>query len=134
MVTNALLPAPFYITPLNVSAWISYLDMFPHANKEWLLNGLIFGFKLEITCAAVVSAESNCRSAKVHVDVINNYLKEEINMGSIAGPFTDPPIQDLHINRFGVIPKSAPGKWRLITDLSFPVDGSVNRDFKHLER
>lgn len=27
----------------------------------------------------------------------------------------------MHINRFGVIPKKhQPGKWRLITDLSFP--------------
>lgn len=124
--TDLLLPSPFYVTPLNVDAWISHLDLFPHADKDWLLNGLIFGFKLEIQCAVVVSAESNCRSAKVHGDVINNYLKEEINMGSIAGPFSNPPILDLHINRFGVIPKSTPGKWRLITDLSFPIDGSVN--------
>ena len=100
--------------------------MFSHSDGGWLLNGLIFGFKLEIQCAVVVSAESNCRSARVHGDIIDNYLKEEIDMGSIAGPFANPPIHDLHINRFGVIPKSTRGKWRLITDLSFPVDGSVN--------
>ena len=99
--------------------------MFPHANKAWLLNGLIFGFKLEIQCAVVVSTESNCRSARVHGNMINNYLKEEIDKGSIAGPFASSPIHELHINRFGVIPKSTPGKWRLITNLSFPVDGSV---------
>ena len=33
----------------------------------------------------------------------------------------------LHINRFGVIPKGhITGKWRLITDLSFPPSFSVN--------
>ena len=32
----------------------------------------------------------------------------------------------LHISRFDVIPKSTPGKWRLITDLSHPEGGSVN--------
>ena len=43
---------------------------------------------------------------QVHGDIIDNYLKEEIDMGSITGPFANPPIHDLHINRFGVIPKS----------------------------
>ena len=37
--------------------------------------------------------------------------------------FTAP---ELHINPFGVIPKGQSGKWRLITDLSFPPAGSVN--------
>ena len=29
-------------------------------------------------------------------------------------------------SRFGIIPKSTPGKWRLIVDLSSPEGGSVN--------
>ncbi len=105
-----MLPSPFFVTPLNVSAWISYLEAFSHTDKEWLLNGLIFGFKIEIQHAVVVSAESNCRSAKVHGEIIDDYLKEEIDMGSIAGPFANAPIHDLHINHFRVIPKSTPGK------------------------
>ena len=44
------------------------------------------------------------------------------------GPF--PRDQFVHVNRFGVIPgpKSTPGKWRLITDLSFSQRHSVNED------
>ncbi len=35
--------------------------------------------------------------------------------------------RSLHINRFGTIPKKhQPGKWRLITDLSYPEGKSVN--------
>ena len=45
----------------------------------------------------------------------------------MLGPFDStsdlPPLQ---INRFGVIPKGNTGKWRLITDLSFPHGNSVN--------
>ena len=59
-------------------------------------------------------------------EIIDNYLQEEIRYGSVAGPFDVPPLPDLHINRFGVIPKSTPGKFRLITDLSFPPGNSVN--------
>ena len=46
----------------------------------------------------------------------------------MLGPF--PPAEcppHVHINRFGVIPKGHnTGKWRLITDLSFPRGLSVN--------
>lgn len=46
----------------------------------------------------------------------------------MLGPFTSreqlPPV---HISRFGIIPKGYnTGKWRLITDLSFPDGHSVN--------
>ena len=33
---------------------------------------------------------------------------------------------NIQVNPFGVIPKSEPGKWRLIVDLSSPKGGSVN--------
>ena len=36
----------------------------------------------------------------------------------------------VQISRFGVIPKSQPGKWRLIVDLSHPADPSVNDDIE----
>ena len=36
-------------------------------------------------------------------------------------------VPELHINRFGVIPKGDnTGKWFLITDLSYPPDMSIN--------
>ena len=50
-----------------------------------------------------------------------------IAKGNIRGSFMPGSIQSLHINRFGVIPKRhQPGKWRLITDLSYPEGRSVN--------
>ena len=46
----------------------------------------------------------------------------------MVGPLPDTPsLPRLHVNRFGVIPKGHnTGKWRLITDLSFPQGSSVN--------
>ena len=41
-------------------------------------------------------------------------------------PFSAPPIHKLHLNRFGLVPKSEPGQWRMIIDLSFPSGFSVN--------
>ena len=42
------------------------------------------------------------------------------------GPFALAELSQLHISRFGVVPKSTPGKWRLILDLSSPEGHSVN--------
>ena len=53
---------------------------------------------------------------------------KELGLGRMLGPFTDAdPLPPVHINRFGVIPKGHnTGKFRLITDLSFPANKSVN--------
>ena len=66
-------------------------------------------------------------SAEAHPDVIDKYIGEELAGGRILGPFPPGSIGGLHTNRMGVVPKGhTPGKWRLITDLSYPPGGSVN--------
>ena len=63
----------------------------------------------------------------VHASVIDAYLKTEVLCGRVAGPFTTLPCPELHVSRFGVIPKNnQPGQWRLILDLSSPKGHSVN--------
>ena len=59
--------------------------------------------------------------------VIDRYLANEVSLGRVLGPFPSPPLLDLHVSSFGVIPKRGqPGKWRLIVDLSSPGGLSVN--------
>jgi hypothetical protein len=66
-------------------------------------------------------------SAYDHPDVVERYLGEETRAGHILGPFHPGAIPGLHISRVGVIPKGrSTGKWRVITDLSFPGGASVN--------
>ena len=66
--------------------------------------------------------------ALLHTKVVTDYLKKELSLGRMLGP--SPPgfsTPELHINRFGIIPKGhETGRWRLITDLSFPPERSVN--------
>ena len=62
-----------------------------------------------------------------HPIIIDDYIKKEVNSLNILSPFPSTLAPAVHINRFGVIRKKhQPGKWRLITDLSFPEDASVN--------
>ena len=99
------------------------------AAAAYVLNGLRDGFQVgfETPSVSLWSSSSNMRSAFDHPSVIDAYLENEVSCGRVAGPFSSPPFTDLHISRFGVVPKSnQPGKWRLILDLSSPVGHSVN--------
>ena len=44
----------------------------------------------------------------------------------LKGPFEPSSLPQLHISRFGIIPKKATNKWRLICDLSSPEGYSIN--------
>ena len=44
----------------------------------------------------------------------------------IAGPFTNPPLPNFVVSPIGVVPKKAPGKFRIIHHLSYPKDLSIN--------
>ena len=66
-------------------------------------------------------------SATEHPNIISKYAGIEVAKGRMLGPFPTYYIPDIQSNRIGVIHKeSNPGKWRLITDLSFPPGQSVN--------
>ena len=73
------------------------------------------------------SADSNCRSAQAYPDVIDKYLAAEIQAERVVDLFESPPCPEIHTSRFGVFPKRGkPNSWRLILDLLFPSDHSVN--------
>jgi len=68
-------------------------------------------------------------SAWQHPEVVNAYLKEEVdaNRMLLVGQEDLPEAKQIHCNPFGVIPKKhKPGQWRLILDLSSPDEHSVN--------
>lgn len=121
-----MLHCPVAITPLNFYMWNLLLANSTFEDADWVLKGIQFGFSLGIGHGALKTAKRNCITALSQPDIIDSYLKEEVQYGSVAGPFDVPPLPDLHVNRFGIIPKSTPGKFRLITDLSFPHGNSVN--------
>ena len=65
-----------------------------------------------------------------HSEVVTEYITKERTLGRMIGPFRKEAVEFLpylHVNRFGVIPKGHnTGKWRLITDLSYPPGASVD--------
>ncbi len=115
---------------LSASAWAAALANHPDRYfAEYILRGIRKGFRIGFKRGSPLhSAQANMQSATLHPEIISHYIENERQLGRMLSPFARqdlPP--DLHISRFGVIPKGhTPGKWRLITDLSFPKGRSVN--------
>ena len=64
---------------------------------------------------------ANCWLALAHPDVI------EIQAHRVAGLFGEPLWPNMHVSRFGVVSKkNKPDSWRLILDLSPPLNHRVN--------
>ena len=117
------------LTPINVDRFQHELRHHPNPDKvAYVVHGLRDGFHLGFhSSTSLKSAAGNMASALLNPQVINNYLQSEVQFGRVAGPFSQLPLPDLHVCRFGVIPKHhQPGKWRLILDLSCPAGHSVN--------
>ena len=70
--------------------------------------------------------KKSLQSAALHASVVDEYLQEEVAAGRVIDPLPQEVAPVLWISRFGVIPKSQPGKWWLIVDLSSPEGRSVN--------
>ena len=66
------------------------------------------------------------RSALEHPEVVRDYLTKECAEGRMFGPFDINRLPQVHVSRFGVIPKGNSRKWRLILDLSSSDGQCVN--------
>ena len=123
------LTASIIHTPLCAAAWHSVLRSHPdQCLVEFMLNGICNGFRIGFTNlpSSLKAARSNLEGALEHPDIVTDYLDTEISLGRVAGPFPPKAVPQVHISRFGVIPKGQTGRWRLIVDLSHPRGYSVN--------
>ena len=99
---------------------------------KYLLDGICHGFRIgynDDPSRMRRSAKRNMLSAKQNPQVVSDYLKREREAGQVMGPIPSEEVVrvGVHINCFGVIPKSGqPGKWHLIVDLSHPSGESIN--------
>ena len=92
-------------------------------------DGLWHGFRIGYTRSSLLkSASANMESASQHPDIIPKYLQNELSLDRMLDPFKETDdLPSLQVNPFGVIPEGHnSGKWRLITDLSYPPGQSIN--------
>ena len=99
--------------------------------KDYILLGLREGFRIGFSWSQpLTSVRRNIPSAYTLPEVVDEYIRKELAAGNLIGPLSSPMLsngQTIHTSRIGVVPKGHnSGKWRLITDLSYPPQGSVN--------
>ena len=117
------------ISPLQWEVWREHLGAHPDRDYvEYLARGLREGFRIGFNYQnhRCKSSKENMRSTREHPKVIREYLEKEGLAGRLLGPFDPNLFPEVHTSRFGIIPKSEPGCWRLIVDLSSPDGASVN--------
>lgn len=105
------LPKAHMVTPINIINFEIHLTAHPDRRKvDYVLYGLRNGFHIgfQPLLSKLKAANSNCPSTYEHASIIDNYLAKEVRLGRVFGPTSNPPIADLHISRFGVIPKKRP--------------------------
>ena len=118
------------VTPLQPIAWSRYLATHPDQNLvTFFIDGITRGFRIcfDHSLVSLKSARKNLESAQSHIAIVDDYLKAEIALARVAGPFPPKAVGHGQVSRFGVIPKNHQrDKWRLIVDLSYPSSHSVN--------
>ena len=117
------------VTPLKVVVWEKRLQN--HSDRDFvrfICDGIREGFRVGYNgrVGSCVSAVGNLRSVVDHPEVVGQYIHAEREVGRLIGPFDRSAFPWVQTSPFGVIPKSEPGKWRLIVDLSAPLGFSVN--------
>lgn len=113
-------------TPIKVKNLLEVLQGYEEEKLRVLQEGFSYGFHLGCTDLPSSKVSRNHKSAIEHPSVIQDFIAQGRELGRIAGPFPSPPFTHFVSSPLGVVPKSEPGKFRVIHDLSFPKSNSVN--------
>lgn len=102
----ALLPPVSVVSPLQVDQFTWKLR--DHPNRQFVafvLDGIRNGFYLGFRQSQnLKSATKNGSSAYEHPAIIDEYLANELSLGTVAAPFSTLLFPQLHVSSFGVIP------------------------------
>ena len=91
-------------------------------NKDFIVQGFRQGFLLQFEGHESELLSQNAGSARLHANVVDLKLLDELNKGRIAGPFNEPPFNHFKTSPMAVREKQEPGKFRLLHNLSYPYD------------
>ena len=94
--------------------------------RSYLVTGFTRGFSTGCTDLSARDAQCNLPSCHDAPIVIDQCIATEREAGRIAGPFARSYRDVTRISPIGLVPKKAPGAYRVIHHLSFPYGDSVN--------
>ena len=106
------------VSPINAQILPHYLSGYDQTLSDFLINGFSFGFKIPYFGERKFRSSENLPSLKGKAEVLFDKIQKEIQARRVAGPFMSPPFPNIQVP-LGLVPKKAPGEFRLIHHLSF---------------
>ena len=115
------------MSPVNVPRFSTYLQGYDSTLTTYLTQGFSSGFRLFSTLITPpVSSYTNHPSVSNNPVQVSDKLSKELSLDRIAGPFSKPPFPNFVTSPLGLVPKKNSLDFRLVHDLSFHKDQSVN--------
>ena len=100
--------------------------VYPVPKAQDILSKLIEGVKIGRQPPSESVVSSNWPSASKYYDQVNEIINNDLHEGRLAGPYSTPPFPAYIVSPLGAFPKRLSTKIRVIHDLSYPVNRSVN--------
>ena len=113
-------------TPVNAERLRLYLADYDCSERDFLYKGFSTGFHIPYQGVRVSLFACNQVSATNNPVIVQQKIDEEIASGRVLGPFPDPPCEPFICSPLALVPKNEKGSYRLIHNLSFPPENSVN--------
>ncbi len=109
------------------------LQGYDRDKADYLIKGFSEGFRIESSSTSACQAPRNSLFVERNPDIIEPFIRKEVQSGRFRGPFKDPPFTNMYVSPLGARPKKQVGKYRIIHDLSYPYDGvrAVNDGIPH---
>lgn len=110
---------------LNLDKWDESLQHY-HDNEicQYLRFGWLVGYEADTPPASV---HENHQSGKQHIDQVKKFVKTEVELGALIGPFAKPPFHPwTRVSPILTRPKKDSDTQLIIIDLSFPKGLAVN--------
>ena len=99
-----------------------------YEDRDFLVKGFTEGFSLCFEGSGSSVEGRNALSVRRNTQEALKKVEGERALGRISGPFNSKPFDLFKCSPLSLRPKSSPGKFRLLHDLSFPYnDEAVNR-------
>ncbi len=125
-------PAPNRLpTPVSVDKFSALLKGYNRSKFNFLVRGFSHGFHLGYTGPRQPRLSQNKPSASAQRVSVSSKIATELSLGRIAGPYSQPPFSNFQISPIFTVPKKEQGEFRMIHDLSYPVDQSINSSIPH---
>ena len=111
---------------MNADQLERLLQNFDPEISKFLVNGFTFGFKIPYYGSRDPKRSKCFNPTSDNITILKQKIQKEINANRVAGPFNDLPFPNLQISPLGLVPKKVPGEFRIIHNLSFPENQSIN--------